>query len=266
MFEIKFVGSGGHGVVVAGKILADAAAKSGHNSQSFASYGGLRRGGRVESFVRIDQKPILLHSKVYAADCVVLMDESFSKDMASAKISVKEGGVILLNTGKPPSAFPELVGYGLHTVDAVRIAAENQLVMGSGMPVVNTTTLGAVIALIGLIKFEDLSQAIVEGGIPAAANNISAAREAYSRILKGNAGDAPAFPSTTETATASLQSYPVFSPEGCNGCGICWMYCPDVAIRFAGEPARPIVDRGLCKGCGICAVECPRKAVSLKKG
>lgn len=266
MFEIKFIGTGGHGVVVAGKLLADAAAKSGHKSQAFASYGGLRRGGRVESFVRIDQKSILLHSKIYAADCVVLTDESFAEDLNSVVASVKKGGLILINTGKPPSAFPELAEYSLRTIDASQIAAENQLIMGSGMPVINTTTLGAVIALIGSIEFENLSQAIMEGGVPAAASNVSAAKDAYSRIRNGNAGDAPSFKDRKESTSSSLQAYPVFAPEGCNGCGICWMYCPDAAIHFDWESGRPRVDRGLCKGCGICAVECPRKAVSLRKG
>ncbi len=266
MFEIKFIGSGGHGVVVAGKILADAAAKSGHKSQSFASYGGLRRGGRVESFVRIDQKRILLHSKIYAADCVVLMDEGFAKSVDSVAGSVKKGGLILLNTGKPPSAFPHLLEYRLCTVDANRIAAENRLLMGSGMPVINTTMLGAIIGLIGLVRFEDLSQAIMEGGVPSAGNNVTAAKEAYVCIRKGDAAEAPILPGTTETVSAFFQSYPVFSPERCNRCGICWMYCPDVAIRFEGGHGKPTVDLGLCKGCGICAVECPRKAVSLRKG
>ncbi len=48
MIEIMFKGEGGHGSVVAAKLLAQAAAESRFQAQSFASYGALRRGGKVE--------------------------------------------------------------------------------------------------------------------------------------------------------------------------------------------------------------------------
>ncbi len=39
MIELRFVGSDGQGAVVAAKLLADAAAKSEYETQSFASSG-----------------------------------------------------------------------------------------------------------------------------------------------------------------------------------------------------------------------------------
>ena len=58
MIEIEFIGTGGHGSVVAAKLLSDAAVKAGYNSQSFSSYGALRRGGKVESYVRLAEGAI----------------------------------------------------------------------------------------------------------------------------------------------------------------------------------------------------------------
>ncbi|MGZ3494090.1 MAG: 2-oxoacid:acceptor oxidoreductase family protein, partial [Thermodesulfobacteriota bacterium] len=61
MIEIRIHGTGGQGVVVAAKLLADAAAKSGYKSQCFSAYGVERRGGSVESYVRISDKDIAIH-------------------------------------------------------------------------------------------------------------------------------------------------------------------------------------------------------------
>jgi 2-oxoacid:acceptor oxidoreductase delta subunit (pyruvate/2-ketoisovalerate family) len=56
---------------------------------------------------------------------------------------------------------------------------------------------------------------------------------------------------------------PVLNPEKCNHCGLCWMYCPDNAIR-AAEGAF-IISYTYCKGCGICAQECPKGAILIEK-
>ena len=64
MIEIEFIGTGGQGSVVAGKLLANAAAKAGFKTQAFAAYGAQRRGGDVESYVRLSEDIIRNHSKI----------------------------------------------------------------------------------------------------------------------------------------------------------------------------------------------------------
>ena len=54
---------------------------------------------------------------------------------------------------------------------------------------------------------------------------------------------------------------PVIDLGKCNRCGLCWMYCPDMAIG-AEEECFTVVNK-YCKGCGICAQECPQGAISL---
>jgi 2-oxoisovalerate ferredoxin oxidoreductase delta subunit len=49
--------------------------------------------------------------------------------------------------------------------------------------------------------------------------------------------------------------------ENCIQCGICWKFCPDVAIFI--EKEWPVVDYDYCKGCGICAEECPAKCIAM---
>jgi len=55
---------------------------------------------------------------------------------------------------------------------------------------------------------------------------------------------------------------PVINGEKCVKCGLCWMFCPDMAISWDGEGV-PEVDYDFCKGCGICANECPVHAIEM---
>ncbi|MBY9008004.1 MAG: 4Fe-4S binding protein [Candidatus Lokiarchaeota archaeon] len=50
--------------------------------------------------------------------------------------------------------------------------------------------------------------------------------------------------------------------EGCNKCGICWMYCPEGVIKRKEDGSFEI-DMVYCKGCGICAKECPTQKIKM---
>jgi len=54
---------------------------------------------------------------------------------------------------------------------------------------------------------------------------------------------------------------PEIDNSNCIQCGICWKFCPDVAIHIENE--FPVVDYDYCKGCGICAEECPTKCIAM---
>jgi 2-oxoacid:acceptor oxidoreductase delta subunit (pyruvate/2-ketoisovalerate family) len=56
---------------------------------------------------------------------------------------------------------------------------------------------------------------------------------------------------------------PVLDGEKCNGCMLCWKFCPDVCIS-AEVP--PVIDYDYCKGCGVCANECPVDAIEMIEG
>jgi len=66
---------------------------------------------------------------------------------------------------------------------------------------------------------------------------------------------------------------PVIDQERCIRCLICWMYCPDTAIRivdgkYTTKSGRVWdfsleIDYDHCKGCGICVEECPIKVVDF---
>ncbi|MGC8937150.1 MAG: 4Fe-4S binding protein [Candidatus Methanomethylicaceae archaeon] len=70
--------------------------------------------------------------------------------------------------------------------------------------------------------------------------------------------------SSTRYETGNWRTFrPVVDPKKCTSCGICWLYCPDIAIGVIqkGRPAE--IDYRYCKGCGICANECPVKAITM---
>jgi len=55
---------------------------------------------------------------------------------------------------------------------------------------------------------------------------------------------------------------PIIDLDQCNKCGLCYIFCPDAAIKQNSEGYFE-VDSFYCKGCGICAVECPKKAIAM---
>jgi pyruvate ferredoxin oxidoreductase delta subunit len=55
---------------------------------------------------------------------------------------------------------------------------------------------------------------------------------------------------------------PEIDSERCDGCMLCYFYCPDASIVIEGGRARG-VDLKHCKGCGICAKECSTGAIVM---
>lgn len=57
---------------------------------------------------------------------------------------------------------------------------------------------------------------------------------------------------------------PIFIPEKCKQCGLCFPVCPDDAIPVGKDGKRSDFDYDACKGCGVCAKVCPFKAIEMK--
>ena len=50
----------------------------------------------------------------------------------------------------------------------------------------------------------------------------------------------------------------------CTSCGICYLFCPDLAVDLVD--GRYEFNLDYCKGCGICVKECPSQALAMKGG
>ncbi len=74
MFQVRFHGRGGQGVVTAAELLAAAAFSEGRYAQAFPSFGSERMGAPVMSFCRIDGRPIPTREPVTEPDALVIQD------------------------------------------------------------------------------------------------------------------------------------------------------------------------------------------------
>jgi Pyruvate/2-oxoacid:ferredoxin oxidoreductase delta subunit len=200
---------------------------------------------------------------MYEADYLVIMDESFTKQREVIS-AVKEGGVILMNSPKPDEAFSSRGDFKIVTIDASSIARSHGVLLPNGMPVINTTILGAVVGVISIVNFDHLAEAIREGKIPVPEKNIEAARKAYQEVI-GEAKVAAAKGIEGGNLERAAERYPVYNRDEmprCNRCMVCYIFCPSLAISYETNPFSLRVNYELCERCGICIEECPRKAIS----
>jgi 2-oxoisovalerate ferredoxin oxidoreductase gamma subunit len=173
---------------MAAEVLAHAAFLEGKAVQAFPYFGAERRGAPVKAFARISDEPILIHSQVYNPDYVIVLDPYIYKVVDVAE-GLNENGIIVMNTTKKP----EELGLGdcrVATVDATGIALELNLLV-AGLPVVNTSILGAFAKGTGEVKLESVLKAVRDTWSGAAGEkNAQATQLAYERSKKWWNGDA----------------------------------------------------------------------------
>jgi len=175
MIEIRFHGRGGQGAVTSVELLALAAIGQGKFAQGFPSFGPERRGAPVLAFCRVDDKPIKLRCKILKPDVVVVLDPSLLR-IQNPPADLKDGGVIVLNTAKSAAEIRQEYGYRhtLALVDANKIAREVL-----GVPIVNTTMIGALLKATGVVSVEALDSPLKHRFGPLAVKNYNALKVAY---------------------------------------------------------------------------------------
>ena len=139
MIEIRFHGRGGQGAVTAANILAEAAFREGNDIQAFPYFGVERRGAPVTAFTKIDKKPIRVKSQIYEPDYVVVLAAQLVESINVAE-GLKLNGIVVINSNNPPETFKESVKGRVATVDARKIAINNNLGTKTA-PIVNTAVL-----------------------------------------------------------------------------------------------------------------------------
>ncbi len=173
-------GRGGQGAVKASFVLAEAAFQGGKYVQAFPRFGVERRGAPVEAFTRIDDKPVQIRSQIYYPDAVIVLDQTLIEVVDVTK-GLKKGGCILINSDKKPKKYDLGNEYNIYTIDATKIAVENNL--GSrAAPIVNTAIVGAFVKITGIVKLDDVKKGI-ENSIPRnKEENKKAATQAFNSI------------------------------------------------------------------------------------
>ncbi|MGB3882563.1 MAG: pyruvate ferredoxin oxidoreductase subunit gamma [Candidatus Methanoculleus thermohydrogenotrophicum] len=177
MRELRIHGRGGQGSVTAAELIAFAAFEGGVYAQAFPAFGVERRGAPVQAFVRFSDKKIRLRSQIYEPDYIIVQDPTLIRDVDVFR-GMKPGGIAIVNTEKPDinARVPDDVK--VYLIDATTIALEDL-----GVPITNTTLMGAFAAATGEIKLESLENALrnrFSGSM--ADKNIRAAERAYNLV------------------------------------------------------------------------------------
>ena len=148
--EIRLAGEGGQGMILAGIILAEAAAiYDGKQATQTQSYGPEARGGASRSEVVISDDEID-HPEVLSADVVLALSQEAYKKFAK---TVREGGLVVVDEDRV-AVHKDFSGI---KVPVARIAQET-----TGKPITaNTVALGVVVGLTGVVSHEALEKAVV---------------------------------------------------------------------------------------------------------
>ncbi len=177
MIQIRIHGRGGQGVVTAAELIAIAAFKNGKQAQAFPSFGVERTGAPVESYVRIDDQPIILREQISKPDILIIQDATLLESNDLAKGADKKT-IAIINTAKTKQSLKiSLAQANIYTIDATKIALE---IIGKN--IVNTVILGAFAKISGLVDLVSLKQAIEEkfsGNQNLIDKNIKAIEQAY---------------------------------------------------------------------------------------
>ena len=183
MIEIRFHGRGGQGAVTAATILAEAAFREGNDVQAFPYFGVERRGAPVTAFTKIDKKPIRIKSQIYEPDYVVVLAAQLVESINVSE-GLKPGGVVIINSPKPPETFKRFVNGRIATVDATGIAIKNKLGTRTA-PIVNTAILGGFAKVSGLVAIKTIVSSIKDLSPLKKEENAAAAQQAFDSTVFG---------------------------------------------------------------------------------
>lgn len=169
--EIVIVGRGGQGAQTAGNQLAQAFFAEGKHVQSFATYGGARRGGPVASSIRVDDKPVRVRCNIERASALLCFDSSLL-DAELLKVADRATRIVV-NTTKPKEAFGHLGDYRIIPVDGLGIAIK----FGVGK-FVNSSLLGALAGILDDPGLDTLCEVIAQTAPGKTEQNLAACRYA----------------------------------------------------------------------------------------
>ena len=151
-YEIRFSGSGGQGMILAGIVMAEAAAIYGDkNAVQSQSYGPESRGGASKAEVIISSQPID-YPKATSIDCMLALTQEacsrYHKD-------IKRGGTLLVDSElvkKTPDGDFRVISY------PIIAAARDEL---GKIIVANIISLGMITELTGVVTREQMEQAVL---------------------------------------------------------------------------------------------------------
>jgi pyruvate ferredoxin oxidoreductase gamma subunit len=185
MYQVRFHGRGGQGVVTAAELLSVAAFTEGRHAQAFPSFGSERMGAPVAAFCRISDQPIRIREPVATPDALIVQDASLVRN-PDLLAGLDKTQLVLVNTRLEmhelrAEQLKSRVGLKkIVLIPATEIALE---VIKRNVP--NVIMLSAFGAITGLFAYATLCKAIeskFSGKVAAA--NIQAAERAWGMMAE----------------------------------------------------------------------------------
>lgn len=187
MFEIRWHGRAGQGVVTAGELLGEAAMEMGKYFQAFPEYGAERMGAPIKGYTRISDDPIELHAPVLEPEMVVCVNPNLL-GVVDMTEGLMEEGIIVFNTSETPAQIRERLGFQtgtVWTIDASKIAREeirrdipSTMMLSVIAKATGVVTMDSIIELVRHTFGSKLRAEIVEA-------NIRALKRAEEECVKG---------------------------------------------------------------------------------
>ena len=187
VLDIRWHARAGQGAVMAANNLAQILGELGKYTQAYPEYGAEKRGAPVETFNRISDGPIRIHSRIEEPLVVLVLDQTLLRT-----VDVGEGtpsdALFIINSNRQPGELRQKLNIGdrrLYVLDATRIALDE---IGADIP--NAPMLGALVKVVNLAdidgfveKFRALmgkkfTSKIVEG-------NLKAVKRGYEEVEQG---------------------------------------------------------------------------------
>lgn len=182
MLEVRIHGRGGQGAVTSAELVALAAINEGKFAQSMPSFGPERRGAPVQAFLRVSDEKIRFRGEILKPDVVVVLDEGLLS-VVDVTSGLKSGGCVVVNTKLTPEGLRRAHGFKdrIVAVDASKIAREVL-----GVPITNTTMVGALLKAVDIVPLEAMKNPIDHRFNPKlAAKNIAAMEKAFQTAVMG---------------------------------------------------------------------------------
>ncbi len=274
--------------------LAVAASHDGYHALAFPFFGAERRGAPVLAFARFGKDRLRTRNQVYEPHYVVVLEESLI-DTVDVLAGLRPGGLVVVDTTRPPEGLVLSKPAKAATVDATSIAIQH-----TGLAAQNMAMLGAFAKATGLVTIDGVEAGIrdVVGrriSMKVADKNVAAARAAYDATRVGESSKTRTYPKATRwlptvfeippgLATPRMEtpfgpvgpgssvanrtggwrvSKPVLDGSKCTNCLLCWFYCPEGSIQRGDKVVDIAYD--YCKGCGVCAAVCAPKAIVMER-
>jgi len=294
MRAVRFHGRGGQGAKTASRILGTAAFIEGFVAQDSPIYGAERRGAPVAAFTRIAKEPIRERGLIARPDLVVIADASLIHDPAARVLDgIDERTAVFVNSSltaeqfQPQTSLPgrvttmDLTDIALQqfgkrgTISALLGAVAGRLVglrQGSIREAIarELADLGLAASVIernqevALQCYETVQMVVLDSGSRAPVAPVQFRVPTYESPTRGTARISAAANSILRETGGWRTFRPVLVPDKCNGCWLCFAYCPDGVISMTKDD-RPVIDYAHCKGCQICVHECPTEALVAER-